>query len=108
MVALLIKDAQPAGRVRLHCHRLCPARRKAAKTQWRRVADQLRSKLPKLASSFHGGDSRLSSATINKLLGSVQAVGRWARDNGIILDNVQWSDPFANMRLDEDEPNREP
>jgi integrase len=51
---------------------------------------------------------KLSNATINKLIGAVQAVSIWGRDNGLIPDDVPWSDPFANMRLHEDVPTREP
>lgn len=51
---------------------------------------------------------RIASSTVNKLLGACQTLARWARDNGIIPDDVPWADPFANMRLDEEEPEREP
>jgi integrase len=50
----------------------------------------------------------VSNATVNKLLGGVQAVSLWARDNGLMPDDVLWADPFANMRLQEDAPTREP
>ena len=50
---------------------------------------------------------KLAAGTINKLLGGCQAVAVWARDNGIIPDEMPWSDPFARMRLEEDEPSRE-
>jgi integrase len=33
---------------------------------------------------------------------------KWARDNGIIPDELPWADPFANMRLEEEAPSREP
>jgi integrase len=52
---------------------------------------------------------RLSATTVNKLLGGLQAVLRWAHDKGgFIPDDVSWSDPFARMRLTEDEPDRQP
>lgn len=44
---------------------------------------------------------KLAASTVNKLIGGVQAVAVWARDNGIVPDDVQWADPFANMRLGE-------
>ena len=50
----------------------------------------------------------MSAATVNKLLGGVQAVVVWARNNGLIPDHVPWADPFSNMRLDEPEPSRAP
>jgi integrase len=56
----------------------------------------------------HPDADRLTEGTINKLLGGVQAVVVWARDQGLIPDDVSWSDPFARMRLDEHEPDREP
>ncbi|HSR76228.1 MAG TPA: DUF6538 domain-containing protein, partial [Xanthobacteraceae bacterium] len=66
--------------------------------------------LPELVewSKEHPRAQKVSAATVNKLLGGVQAVGLWARDNGLIPDDVPWADPFANMRLPEDKPSREP
>jgi integrase len=66
--------------------------------------------LPELVewSKQHPRAPRVSNATLNKLLGGVQAVCLWARDNGLIADDVPWADPFANMRLQEDAPTREP
>jgi len=51
---------------------------------------------------------KIASATVNKLLGGVQAIAVWGYDNGLTPDDVPWSDPFARMRLEEDEPDREP
>jgi integrase len=46
---------------------------------------------------------------VNKLIGGVQATLIWAHDKGgFIPDDVPWADPFARMRLEEDEPDREP
>ncbi len=56
----------------------------------------------------HPEAPRVSSATVNKLLGGVQAISVWGRDNGLVPDEVPWADPFTNMRLKEDEPHREP
>jgi integrase len=66
--------------------------------------------LPELVewSKEHPRAPRVSNATVNKLLGGVQAVSLWARDNGLMPDDVPWADPFANMRLQEDAPTREP
>jgi integrase len=66
--------------------------------------------LPELIdwSKQHPRAPKVSNATVNKLLGGVQAVGLWARDNGLIPDDTPWADPFANMRLQEDKPTREP
>jgi integrase len=57
----------------------------------------------------HPNVPRLSAATVNKLIGGVQATLIWAHDKGgFIPDDVHWADPFARMRLEEDEPGREP
>ena len=66
--------------------------------------------LPELVewSRRHPGAKKISPATVNKLLGGVQAVAIWGRDNGLVPDDVPWSDPFSRMRLEEDEPSREP
>lgn len=66
--------------------------------------------LPKLVewSREHPAALRVSATTVNKLLGGVQAVAVWARDNGLIPDEVPWADPFSNMRLDAPDPEREP
>jgi len=66
--------------------------------------------LPELreCSKANPGAKQVSAATVNKVLGGVQAVVLWARDNGIIPDELPWADPFANMRLAEQAPSREP
>ena len=56
----------------------------------------------------HPGAECISPATVNKLLGGVQAVLVWARDNGMIPDEMPWADPFSNMRLDEPRSTRQP
>ena len=49
---------------------------------------------------------KITPATINKLLGGVQAVCRWARKEDLLPDD--WADPFADIRLEEDESARAP
>ncbi len=56
----------------------------------------------------HPNAERIGAGTVNKLLGGVQAVVVWARDNGFIDDDTPWADQFAKMRLEEGEPDREP
>ncbi len=56
----------------------------------------------------HPDAERISPASVNKLLGGVQAVLVWARDNGMIPDEMPWADPFSNMRLEEPRSNRQP
>ena len=55
---------------------------------------------------MHPDAPKLTSKTVNKLFGGVQTIARWAFKNGMVPDDVQWSDPFATMRLDEDAPAR--
>jgi integrase len=66
--------------------------------------------LPELAEwgRNHPDAPRITNKTLNKLFGGVQTIARWAFKNGMVPDDVQWSDPFADMRLEEDEPNRAP
>jgi integrase len=75
-----------------------------------RQGDLLKAPLPELAEwgRKHPDAVRLSEGTINKLLGGVQAIAVWARDQGLIPDDVPWSDPFARMRLEEDGSDRGP
>jgi hypothetical protein len=70
----------------------------------RRTGKLRNAALPELVewSKQHPKAPKVSNATVNKLLGGVQAVALWARDNGLIPDDVPWADPFANMRLQED------
>jgi len=55
----------------------------------------------------HPTAQRISAATVNKLLGAVQALAVWSRNNGLIPDELPWADPFADMRLEEARPERE-
>ena len=56
----------------------------------RRSGELLRASLPQLVawSRTHPEAPKLSNATINKLIGAVQAVSIWGRDNGLIPDDV--------------------
>jgi hypothetical protein len=47
----------------------------------------------------HPEVARLTPGTVNKLLGGVQAIAKWANKNGLVPDDVRWSDPFAEMKL---------
>jgi hypothetical protein len=66
--------------------------------------------LPELAAygRQRPGVRKVAAKTVNKQFGGVQAVALWAADNGMVPDDVDWVDPFARLRLDEDEPEREP
>lgn len=56
--------------------------------------------------SEHPEAQKIAATTINKLLGGVQAVARWARSEDLVPD--EWSDPFADIRIDVDESERAP
>jgi integrase len=64
--------------------------------------------LPELAQwgRGHPEAQKIAASTVNKLLAGVQAVGRWARKEDLVPDD--WSDPFADMRVEEDESERAP
>ncbi|HML07368.1 MAG TPA: site-specific integrase [Xanthobacteraceae bacterium] len=68
-----------------------------------RAAALLKAPLPELAEwgRKHPEAAKISAANVNKLLGGVQTIARWSYQNGMIPDEVPWSDPFANMRLQE-------
>jgi hypothetical protein len=51
---------------------------------------------------------KIAPATVNKLLGGVQAVAVWGRDNGLVPEDRARADPFSNMRLEEPDPERQP
>jgi integrase len=76
----------------------------------RRSGKLLAATLPQLVewSKEHASVQKVSAETVNKLLGGVQAVCLWARNNGLIPDDVPWSDPFSKMRLPTRKPRREP
>jgi integrase len=67
--------------------------------------------LPELAEwgRKHPEAIKITATTVNKQLGAVQAVCRWAHDKGgMVPDEIAWADPFARQRLTADEPTREP
>jgi integrase len=71
----------------------------------RRTGKLLKALLPEVAQwgREHPSAQKITAGTVNKLLGGVQAVAVWARDNGMVPDDVPWADPFAKMRLGEGE-----
>lgn len=52
--------------------------------------------------------TKVSAGTINKQLGAVQAITGWGQHNGLVPDDVLWADPFAEMRLEGEQSDREP
>lgn len=66
--------------------------------------------LPELAEwgRTHPEAPKVSAGTVNKQLGAVQAIAGWAHHNGVIPDDVPWSDPFQKMRVEEEQSERGP
>ena len=73
-----------------------------------RAGKLLKASLPELAQwgREHPATTKVSAGSVNKQLGGVQAVARWAHEKGLIPEDVRWSDPFSGMRLQEDESSR--
>lgn len=73
-----------------------------------RTGDLLRAPLPAQAEwgREHPDAPRITAATINKQLGGVQSICIWASDNGLMPDDVQWTDPFSKLRLPEERSER--
>jgi integrase len=66
--------------------------------------------LPELAAwgREHPDAMKITPATVNKQLGAVQAICRWAHDKGgMVPEEIAWADPFARQRLTADEPTRD-
>lgn len=70
----------------------------------------LKASLPELSDygRAHPAVQKVSPGTINKQLGAVQAVAGWGRHNGLVPEDAPWSDPFEEMRLDEEQSQRAP
>jgi hypothetical protein len=70
----------------------------------------LKAALPQLGeySRAHPHAVRIKAATVNKWLNCLGAVLNWSRKNGLIPDEVPWSDPVSGMRLTEAKSNRQP
>lgn len=56
----------------------------------------------------HPEAAKVSAGTVNKQIGAVQAIAGWGHRNGLVPDDIPWSDPFHRMRLEEDEADRAP
>jgi hypothetical protein len=76
----------------------------------RRAGKLRQAALPEIIewSKQHPSVKKISPATVNKLLGGIQALTVWSRNNGLIPDDVPWADPFSDMRLKETPSEREP
>jgi hypothetical protein len=73
-----------------------------------RRGELLRATLPAQAAwgREHPEEQRIAAATINKQLGGVQSICIWANDNGLVPEDVQWTDPFSKLRLPEERSER--
>jgi integrase len=49
---------------------------------------------------------KVSAVTVNKQLGAVQAIAGLGFRNGLVPDDVPWSDPFKDLRLEEERSGR--
>jgi integrase len=74
----------------------------------RRVGTLRGAKLPEMSEwgQKHPGVPKVSAGTVNKQLGALQAIAGWAEQNGLIPDDVAWSNPFAKMKVREEQSER--
>ncbi|NOJ44731.1 site-specific integrase [Bradyrhizobium archetypum] len=70
----------------------------------------LKASLPELSEygRTHPTVTKVSPGTVNKQLGAVQAIAGWGHHHGLVPDDMLWSNPFDEMRLDEEQSEREP
>ncbi|MBR1285404.1 site-specific integrase [Bradyrhizobium sp. AUGA SZCCT0177] len=110
-VALFIQlhgDLPVATITRAHVRQFVEAMQEVPR---RRSGNLLKAPLPQIAlyGRNHPEVPKITAATINKNLSGVQAIAVWAWEKGgFIHDDVRWADPFAKMRLDEEDSEREP
>lgn len=69
----------------------------------------LKASLPELSEygRAHPAVAKVSPGTVNKQIGAVQAVAGWGHKE-LLPDDVVWADAFAEMRLEEEQSEREP
>ena len=75
-----------------------------------RKGSLLKATLPELSEygRAHRTIAKVSPGTVNKQLGAVQAIAGWGHHHGLVPEDVPWSDPFSEMRLEEEQSEREP
>lgn len=75
-----------------------------------RKGSLLKASLPELSDfgRAHPSVQKVSAGTVNKQLGAVQAIVGSGRHNGLVPEDAPWSDPFEEMRLEEEQSQREP
>jgi integrase len=91
-------DVPVADIRRQHALQFRQALQEAPRTGLKELA---RLTLPQLVewNKAHPQRSTLTLASVNKSLGAVQTLARWAYNNGLIPEDIRWSDPFARMKL---------
>jgi integrase len=74
----------------------------------RRAGELRKAPLPELSAwgRKHPDAPRVSPGTINKQLGAMRAISEWAFAKGVIPEDTQWSNPFANMHVEGDQSER--
>jgi integrase len=74
----------------------------------RRTGELRKASLPELVewARKHPEASKVSPGTINKQMGAVGAVAEWAFANGVVPEDVLWSNPFAKMRVQGEDSER--
>ena len=74
----------------------------------RRTGELLKASLPELAAwgRKHPEAPKVTPGTINKQMGAMGAVAEWAFANGVIPEDLAWSNPFAKMRLQGEDSER--
>ena len=70
----------------------------------------LKASLPELSDygRTHPAEQKVTPGTVNKQIGAVQAIAGWGRHNGLVPEDAPWSDPFEEMRLEEEQSQRAP
>lgn len=68
----------------------------------------LKAALPELSEwgRKHPEAPKVSAGTVNKQLGAVQAIAGLGFRHGLVPDDVPWSDPFKDLRLEEEQSGR--
>ncbi len=74
----------------------------------RRVGALRTATLPEMSAWGHKHPSvpKVSAGTVNKQLGALQAIAGWADQNGVIPDDIAWSNPFSKMKVEEEQSER--
>ena len=74
----------------------------------RRIGALRGAKLPEMSEwgQKHPSIPKVSTGTVNKQLGALQAIAGWAEQNGLLPEDTTWSNPFAKMKVREEQSDR--